>query len=97
MPQEFVEGQQQLEVTYYIKTYTALPGATFANYAEAEAAWEKSDDITRTVNLTAIHPADKQSWNMNQKITYTLKFSTTEIRWAPMVTDWTATDYTIDF
>lgn len=96
LPQNFVDAQQQLRVTYYIKTYTAEPGATFADEAAAEAAWKKGTDIVKTVDLMDVHPAENKAWKMNQKIIYTLKFSTSEIRWAPQVSDWDATDYTID-
>ena len=96
LPQVFEDGKQQLEVEYFIKTYTAAPGTIFTSEAAAEAAWEKGNIIKRTVDLIDVHPVDSRAWDMNQKITYTLKFSTTEIRWAPQVTDWTATDYIID-
>ena len=97
LPQEFEKGKQQLEVTYFIKTYKGTPGQTFANVQEAEEAWEAGAPITKTVDLIDVHPTDAKAWKMNQQITYTLKFSTSEIRWAPQITDWDTADYTIDF
>lgn len=97
LPQAFEDTKQQLEVKYFIKTYKGIPGQVFNNETAAEAAWEAGDTITRTVDLIDVHPVGKKAWYMNQKITYNLKFSTSEIRWAPHVADWDATDYTIDF
>lgn len=96
LPQEFEAGKQQLQVTYFIKTYKGTLGQTFADINAAEEAWEAGTPITKTVDLINVHPAGNKAWKMNQKITYTLKFSTDEIRWAPQVTDWTATDYIVD-
>ena len=96
LPQEFEAGKQQLQVTYFIKTYKGAPGQSFADINAAEEVWEAGAPITKTVDLINVHPAENKAWKMNQKITYTLKFSTDEIRWAPQITDWTATDYIID-
>lgn len=86
IPQTF-NNNQAIRVTYYIRTYKdtqtdegtdGLSGGT----------WEQGTVKTVTRPLSEIHGADAK-WPMNAKISYTLLFSTEEIRWAPYVGEWT--------
>lgn len=95
LPQQFFAKQQQLSVTYYIKTFESGQDSD-GTESQSNGKWaapEKS--ITRTYDLAAIHSSNPQ-WPMNAKIKYTLMFSTQEIRWAPYVGAWESTDYTVD-
>ena len=100
LPQDFEDGKQQLEVTYFIKTY-AEPTTSPTTYADAENCWKTDGTtITKTIDLIDVHPEGKKAWKMNQKIIYNLKFSTSEIRWAPQIVQWEDAfpgGYTVDF
>ena len=106
LPQGFEPNQQLIRVKYVIKTYnpTEPTEVNPTTLEEAEAAWKSQKDnngddvvLEKFVYLNAMHPQGKKSWEMNQLITYTLKFSTTEIRWAPQIVSWDEVGYDIDF
>lgn len=87
MPQEFLTGSTQaLEIVYTIGTYDGTE-------------WKiTGEPYTKTVLLSSIHSGLAESgWAANKKITYTLEFSTTEIRWAPSVQNWENSDFTVDY
>lgn len=105
LPQDFEKDKQQLEVEYFYKTYApeTQEEQNPTDLTQAEAAWKggPGNTIKRTVDLQLIHPDGYKGWKMNQKIIYNLKFSTTEIRWAPQVVEWenaysTGNGYTLD-
>lgn len=87
MPQQFLAGSNQaLEIVYTIGTYDG-------------SDWQiTGEPYTKTVLLKDVHSGYSDlGWSANKKITYTLEFSTTEIRWAPSVMDWENSDFTVDY
>lgn len=89
IPQTFGTGSEQaLEIVYTIGTYDGTE-------------WKiTGEPYTKSILLSSVHSTQKNpdaGWDINKKITYTLDFSTTEIRWAPSVEEWADKDFTVDY
>lgn len=105
LPQEFENNEitgQCLKVTYIIKTYSEPADSNDnKNYTTAEQCWQSDGvDKIKIIPLYNIHPVGNKAWEMNRMITYNLKFSTDEIRWAPQVEEWEEAfrgGYVVDF
>lgn len=95
IPQTF-NNDQQIRVTYYVKTFETTETDEGASL-QAGGRWVPGKLKVVTRYLSEVHGVNAK-WPMNAKITYTLLFSTEEIRWAPYVRDWTTfDDNVVDF